>query len=143
MAEYKYNSGVIRDLARSLRTWVEKDDSYIILEWMNANKLLYDHVYDFKKKSDEFREAHNYAKQRISVRLHKRLAENKINASYYHRIIRMYDTGLERKEDEDKELEYKLKAKYETKESANNVVVNVADYKNVEIEKKTKKRKDD
>jgi len=143
MAEYKYNSYVISNLAKSLRTWADNDDSYILLEWMNANKLLYEQLWDFKKKSDEFAKAVNYAKQRISVRLHKRLAENKINASYYHRIIRMYDTGLERKEDEDKELEYKLKAKYETKESANNVVVNVADYKNVEIEKKTKKRKND
>lgn len=136
MAEYKYTTSVIRDLARSLRKWADNDSSYILLEWMNANKLLYDHVYDFKKKSDEFRESLNYAKQCISMRLHKRLAENKINASYYHRIIRMYDTGLERKENEDKELEYKLKAKYETKDSQGAVTVNVASFKDVEIKKK-------
>ena len=70
------------------------------------------------------------------MRLHKRLAENKINPSYYHRIIRMYDTGLERKENEDKELEYKLKAKYETKDSQGSVTVNVASFKDVEIKKK-------
>ena len=138
MAEYKYNTSVLRDFAKSLRKWADNDDSYILLEWMNANKLLYDHVYDFKKKSDEFREALNYAKQSISMRLHKRLAENKINASYYHRIIRMYDTGLERKENEDKELEYKLKAKYETKEAQGAVTVNVTSFKDVEIKKKGK-----
>ena len=138
MAEYKYNTSVLRDFAKSLRKWADNDDSYILLEWMNANKLLYDHVYDFKKKSDEFRDALNYAKQSISMRLHKRLAENKINASYYHRIIRMYDTGLERKENEDKELEYKLKAKYETKEAQGAVTVNVTSFKDVEIKKKGK-----
>ena len=138
MAEYKYNTSVLRDFAKSLRKWADNDDSYILLEWMNANKLLYDHVYDFKKKSDEFREALDYAKQCVSMRLHKRLAENKINASYYHRIIRMYDTGLERKENEDKELEYKLKAKYETKEAQGAVTVNVTSFKDVEIKKKGK-----
>jgi hypothetical protein len=143
MAEYKYNSYVISNLAKSLRVWADNDDSYILLEWMNANKLLYEHLWDFKKKSDEFAKAVNYAKQRISVRLHKRLAENKINASYYHRIIRMYDTGLERKENEDKELEYQLKAKYETKDTQGAVTVNVTSFKDVEIEKKTKKCKDD
>ena len=136
MAEYKYNSGVIRDHARSLRKWADNDSSYILLEWMNANKLLYEHLYEFKKKSDEFRQAVDYAKQCVSMRLHKRLAENKINPSYYHRIIRMYDTGLERKENEDKELEYKLKAKYETKDSQGAVTVNVASFKDVEIKKK-------
>lgn len=138
MAEYKYNTSVLRDFAKSLRKWADNDDSYILLEWMNANKLLYDHVYDFKKKSDEFREALDYAKQCVSMRLHKRLAENKINASYYHRIIRMYDTGLERKENEDKELEYKLKAKYETKDAQGAVTVNVTSFKDVEIKKKGK-----
>ena len=138
MGEYKYNSSVLRDFAKSLRKWADNDDSYILLEWMNANKLLYDHVYDFKKKSDEFREALDYAKQCVSMRLHKRLAENKINASYYHRIIRMYDTGLERKENEDKELEYKLKAKYETKDAQGAVTVNVTSFKDVEIKKKGK-----
>lgn len=138
MAEYKYNTSVLRDFAKSLRKWADNDDSYILLEWMNANKLLYDHVYDFKKKSDEFREALDYAKQCVSMRLHKRLAENKINASYYHRIIRMYDSGLERKENEDKELEYKLKAKYETKDAQGAVTVNVTSFKDVEIKKKGK-----
>ncbi len=136
MGEYKYNTGVLRDYAKSLRKWADNDDSYILLEWMNANKLLYEHLYEFKKRSDEFAQAVNYAKQCISMRLHKRLAENKINPSYYHRIIRMYDTGLERKENEDKELEYKLKAKYETKDSQGSVTVNVASFKDVEIKKK-------
>jgi len=138
VAEYKYNTSVLRDFAKSLRKWADNDDSYILLEWMNANKLLYEHLYEFKNKSDEFRQALHYAKQCISMRLHKRLAENKINASYYHRIIRMYDSGLERKENEDKELEYKLKAKYEAKDAQGAVTVNVTSFKDVEIKKKGK-----
>ncbi len=138
MGEYKYNTSVLRDYAKSLRKWADNDSSYILLEWMNANKLLYEHLYEFKKRSDEFAKAVNYAKQCVSMRLHKRLAENKINASYYHRIIRMYDSGLERKENEDKELEYKLKAKYETKEAQGAVTVNVTSFKDVEIKKKGK-----
>lgn len=150
MGEYKYNSSVISNYAKELRKWAEQEDSIILLDFMNPRGLLYDYLYDFKRKSTEFSDALRYAKQCISSRLHKKLARNEINASYYHRIIRMYDSQLERQENDDKELDYKLTAKYAVQENQNPLTVNVINYKDAvktakaNIESKHKARwKDD
>lgn len=138
MAEYIYNTSVINDYAKKLRVWADNPENFVLLEFLCENGLCHDKLSVFAKKNDNFYEALRYAKMKIATKLHKKVAKNEINQSFYHRIIRLYDCALEKKEDEDKELDYKLKAKYDNKDNSSSITVNVTDYKNAETKKKKK-----
>lgn len=151
MGEYIYNSTYLRDISNKLRCWADCEESMFIQEFLCEHKISYERAFDFKQKSEEFAKAYDYAKMKIAKKLHERAASNKFNTSVYNRLIRMYDLDLKKAEDNDKELDYKLKAKYGQLEANQNpLTVNVINYKDAvktakaNIESKHKARwKDD
>lgn len=130
VTEYIYNTTVLRELAKKLMIWADLEESMFIQEFMCEHKLSYDAIMVFKKRSPEFAEAHSYARMKIAHKLHAQTGKGRFNTSVYNRLIRMYDTELKQLEDEDREQDYKLKAKYmhETLDQKP-MTVNIVSYK--------------
>lgn len=130
MPEYVYNSAVLKELGRKLMIWADEPESMFIQEFLCEHKLAYDSVHDFKKRNEDFAKAYAYAKMKIAQKLHAQTGKGRFSTTVYSRLIRMYDTELKQLEDEDREQDYKLKAKYmhETLDQKP-MTVNIVSYK--------------
>ena len=72
--------------------WAELDDSLLIIDFIDTRGYTEETYYDWCRKFDNFKEAHEFAKRRLSSRREKGALNRKYDASTIHKVMGHYST---------------------------------------------------
>ena len=97
--------------ARLFKAWADTDDALVLREFMCVRQYSsQEKMHEYAARSDEFREAFNYARVKIGARREKLLAQGKGNPAPFQRYAALYDKELKTHEQELKATENASKA---------------------------------